>query len=124
MAFKLKTKGEIFGYNEELSEWGRPVFEKNLKGDIMAEANNDGTTFIDKSLSPSQKREAVEHENVHHCQMKQGRLHYDDNMVTWKKDTKSPSRVYKRDQGNLIAMDSGQKDVEGGNFEWEDEAYS
>jgi hypothetical protein len=56
--------------------------------------------------------------------MKQGRLHYDDNMVTWKKDTKSPSRVYKRDQGNLITMDSGQKDVEGGNFEWEDEAYS
>jgi hypothetical protein len=51
MAFKLKTKGEIFGYNEELSEWGRPVFEKNLKGNIMAEANNDGTTFIDKSLS-------------------------------------------------------------------------
>jgi len=85
MAFKLKTKGEIFGYNEELSEWGRPVFEKNLKGDIMAEANNDGTTFIDKSLSPAQKKEAVEHENVHHCQMKQGRLHYDDNMVTWKK---------------------------------------
>ena len=124
MAFKLKTIGEIFGHNEELSEWGRPVFEKDLKGNIMAEANNDGTTFIDKSLSATQKKEAVAHENVHHCQMKQGRLHYDDNAVTWKKDTKSPSRVYKRDQGNLIAMDSGQKDVEGGAFEWEDEAYS
>jgi len=28
MGFKLKTKGELFGINEELSEFGRPVFEK------------------------------------------------------------------------------------------------
>ena len=59
MAFKLKTKSEIFGYNEELSEWGRPVFEKNLKGNIMAEANNNGTTFIDKRLSPAQREKRL-----------------------------------------------------------------
>jgi hypothetical protein len=38
MAFKLpKSKGDIFGINEELSEWGRPVFEKNLDENIVAE---------------------------------------------------------------------------------------
>ena len=48
MAFKLKTKGDLFGYNEKLSEWGKPVFEKNLEEGVMAEANNDRTTFIFK----------------------------------------------------------------------------
>ncbi len=124
MAFNLKTKGDLFGYNEELSEWGRPVFEKNLGDNIMAEANNDGTTFVDKSLSPAQKKEAVDHEGIHHDQMNQGRLGYTDYMVTWKKDTKSPTRVYKRDQGNIIAMNSNESGGEGSSdFEWEDEAY-
>lgn len=123
MAFKLKSKGEIFGINEELSEWGRPVFEKDLEGTIVAEANRDGTTFVDKRASIAKKKEAVEHENVHHCQMQQGRLDYDDYTVTWKKDTKSPSRVYIRDNGNLIAMDGSEKGVEGAAFEWEKEAY-
>jgi hypothetical protein len=34
MAFKLKSKGEIFGINEELSEFGRPVFEKSLDNGV------------------------------------------------------------------------------------------
>tara|TARA_B110000977_G_scaffold40504_1_gene54460 strand:+ start:3666 stop:4043 length:378 start_codon:yes stop_codon:yes gene_type:complete len=122
MAFKLKTKGDLFGYNEKLSEWGKPVFEKNLEDGVMAEANNDRTTFIDKSLTEKEQLDAVEHENKHHDQMQQNRLQYDDNTVTWKKDTRSPSRVYKRDKGALIAMDSGKSDHEGGDFEWEDEA--
>ncbi len=46
-------------------------------------------------------------------QMAQGRLQYDDNTVTWKKDTKSPARVYKRED-----MQEGAK-----NLPWEDEAY-
>ena len=31
MAFQLKTIGELFGMNEELSQWGRPVFYKDLE---------------------------------------------------------------------------------------------
>ena len=46
MGFKLKTKGELFGINEELSEFGRPVFEKDMGAGIMGEANRDGTTFV------------------------------------------------------------------------------
>ena len=123
VAFNLKTKGELFGINEKLSTYNNPVFEKKLGENIIAEANRDGTTYVDHEASESKKEEAVEHENVHHEQMAQGRLNYTDDMVTWKKDTKSPARVYKRDQGTLIAMDSGKADAEGGDFEWEKEAY-
>ena len=55
--------------------------------------------------------------------MAQGRLHYDDNQVTWKKDTRSPARVYKRLGGQLIDEQTGKSAAEGGNFEWEREAY-
>ena len=99
-----------------------PVFEKKLGDGIIAEANRDGTTFVDASVSNEKKKEAVEHEDVHHEQMEQGKLNYTDDMVIWKKDTKSPARVYKRDKGTLIAMDSNEKGVEGGDFEWEKEA--
>lgn len=111
--FKLRNKSDVFGINNDTSTHDTPVFEKNLDDGVMAEANRDGTIFVDKSLSPLQKRDAVEHEKVHLDQMKQGRLQYDDATVTWKKDTKSPSRVYQR-----ATMDEGNPD-----FEWEAEAY-
>ena len=123
MGFKLKDFADLVGIDKELSTYGTPVFEKELGGTVMAEANNDGTIFIDKGLSDKQKKEAVKHEKVHLNQMKTGRLHYDNETVTWKKDTKSAPRVYKRQNGNLIAMDGSEKDKEGGNFEWEKEAY-
>lgn len=124
MGFKLKTKGELFGINEELSTYNNPVFEKNLEEGVIAEANRDGTTFVDSKISNEQKRKAVEHENVHHEQMMQGKLDYTDDRVIWKKDTKSPARVYIRDKGNLISMKTGKADIEGGEFEWEKEAYN
>ena len=123
VGFELKTKGELFGINEELSTYNNPVFEKKLGDGIIAEANRDGTTFVSPDVSNDKKKEAVDHENVHHEQMQQGKLDYTEDTVTWKKDTKSPARVYKSDQGTLIAMDSGKADAEGGDFEWEREAY-
>lgn len=122
MAFKLKSKADLFGYNEELSKFGRPVFEKNLDEGIIAEANRDGTTFVNKNVSAAKKKAAISHEDKHHDQMLQNRLSYDDYTVMWKKDTKSPTRVYKRDQGMLIAMDGSEKGQEGDDFEWEKEA--
>lgn len=122
MAFKLKSKADLFGYNEELSKFGRPVFEKNLEDGIIAEANRDGTTFVNKNVSAAKKKAAISHEDKHHDQMLQNRLSYDDYTVMWKKDTKSPTRVYKRDQGMLIAMDGSEKGQEGDDFEWEKEA--
>ena len=124
MAFKLpKSKGDIFGINEELSTHGRPVFEKKLAEGVIAEANNDGTTFVDKDASPAEKKQAIKHEDVHHEQMQQGRLYYDNDKVIWKPDTKTGARVYSREQGYLIDSVTKKIEKEGGDFEWEDEAY-
>lgn len=124
MAFKLpKTKGDIFGINEELSTHGRPVFEKELKNGIIAEANNDGTTFVNKDSSIAEKKQAIKHEDVHHEQMQQGRLYYDNDKVIWKPDTQTGARVYHRDQGYLVDAVTKKKEPEGGRFEWEFEAY-
>ena len=114
MAFKLKSKGEILGINEELSSYSHPVFEKNLGPNVIAEANRDGTTFVDKNASEAQKRNAIPEEDEHHAQMRRGQLQYDNETVTWKKDTKSPSRVYERMNGHVQAMDSpADKFIEG-----------
>ena len=123
MSFKLKDFTDLVGIDKETSTYNTPVFKKDLEGDILGEANNDGTIFIDKSLKGEKKKEAVEHEKVHLDQMAQGRLHYDDNQVTWKKDTKSPARVYKRVGGQLIDEKTRKSAQEGGDFEWEREAY-
>lgn len=124
MAFKLKSKGEIFGINEELSEFGRPVFEKNLDPNVIAEANRDGTTFVDKNATDKQKKEAIVHENEHHKQFLQNKLQYTEDTVIWKKDTKSPPRVYNR-VGGMLMSECGSCAIEGHNgFEWEDEAYN
>jgi hypothetical protein len=119
----MKSKANIFGYNEELSEGNKLVFEKKLEDGVIAEANNDGTIFVSPGVSIAKKKEEVAHEDIHLKQMAQGRLGYSDNEVFWKPDTKTGARVYKRDKGNLIAMDGSGSDKEGGDFPWEDEAY-
>ena len=123
MGFRLKDFSDLVGIDKETSTYNTPVFKKTLEGGILGEANNDGTIFIDKSLKGKKKQEAVNHEKVHLDQMAQGRLQYDNNTVTWKKDTKSPARVYKRINGQLIDEKTGKGAEEGGDFEWEREAY-
>lgn len=113
MGFKLKHFADLVGIDKDTSTYNTPVFKKDLEGSIMAEANNDGTIFIDKDLTDKEKKEAVAHENVHMEQMKQGKLQYNDNEVIWKKDTRSPARVYKR-----ADMIEGAH-----NLPWEEEAY-
>jgi hypothetical protein len=113
MAFKMKTKGTLFGIDQNMSTCDTPVFDKELDQGVGAEANRDGTIFVDKNLTESKKKEAITHENLHLDQMKQGRLAYTDDTVTWKKDTRSPARVYTRQM-----MAEGAK-----HLPWEKEIY-
>ena len=113
MAFRLKDKATLFGIDKNTSTDSTPVFKKNLEAGVMAEANRDGTIFVQKGLSAKATKDAVEHEQVHLDQMGMGRLQYDEATVTWKKDTRSPARVYQR-----ANMNEGDP-----NFEWEQEAY-
>jgi hypothetical protein len=87
-----------------------PVIRKDLEGGVIAEANNDGSIYVDKSVkkgSPLEK-EAIAHEKVHLDQMKRGDLNYDDNNVYWK------GKAYPR-----LSMNEGAK-----NLPWEKEAYN
>lgn len=111
--FKLKSKGDLFGINEEASTHSTPVFEKNLDSGIAGEANRDGTIYVKKGMPQDKVNDAVEHENVHLKQMGQGRLDYTNDSVIWKRDTKSPVKVYKRE-----TMAEGAH-----NLPWEEEAY-
>ncbi len=122
MALKLKTKGELFGFNDELSRFGRPVFEKDLDPGIIAEANRDGTTFVSKQATDKQKAESIPEEDNHHNQMMQGKLSYNHETVTWKQSTKAAPRVYKRLEGGILEA-AGKKAREGAHgFPWEAEA--
>ena len=106
MGFRLKQFTDLVGIDKETSTYNTPVFKKTLEGGILAEANNDGTIFIDKSLEGKAKEDAVAHEKVHLDQMAQGKLQYDNDTVTWKKDTRSPARVSNRD-----TMDEGSNNL-------------
>ena len=95
--------------NNRLKMGKTPVIRKDLEGGVIAEANNDGSIYVDKSVkkgSPLEK-EAIAHEKVHLNQMNRGDLNYDDNNVYWK------GKAYPRS-----SMNEGAK-----NLPWEKEAY-
>ncbi len=109
MSFKQKSAlSNLFGFREDLAEDPQtPVFLKKLDKGVAAEANRDGTIYVDPSLSPNQMKKAVKHEMVHINQMKRGDLSYDNNNVYWK------GKIYSRDN-----MPEGSKQLP-----WEAEAY-
>ena len=114
MGFNLpKSKDIFFDLCGELSTPNRPVIYKELEGGIKAEANRDGTTFLDPSVKESEKLEAVTHEDEHHDQMGAGRLGYTKDVVTWKPTTRSHMKTYSRE-----AMAEGLDSLP-----WEAEAY-
>ena len=96
-----------------------PIFKKKLGKDINAEANMDGTIFIDSSIKKGTKKykEAVNHELKHLEQIDEGRAAYDDYSVTWEGDK------FKRQDGMIEYMGrwypEGHKDLP-----WEKEAIN
>ena len=87
-----------------------PVIKKDLEEGVIAEANRDGSIYVDKDVkknSPLEK-EAIAHEKVHLDQMQRGDLDYDDTNVYWK------GKKYSRK-----SMNEGSKQLP-----WEKEAYN
>lgn len=62
-----------------------PVFRRDLEPGIKAEANNDGSIFVDKSLPVNSNpfRRAIAHELGHMRDMETGRADYGDDWVEW-----------------------------------------
>ena len=97
-------------YKNKVKTGEIPVIKKDLDSGVIAEANNDGTIFLDKKVknnSPLAK-EAIAHEMVHMDQMARGDLDYTDNNVIWK------GKKYSRKK-----MNEGSE-----NLPWEKEAYN
>lgn len=79
MAFKMKTKAELLGYNAEHSKQKSVVFERDLPKNVMGTIDMDGTIEINKNLSARQKAKAVMHERLHLQQIRDGVLRFDTN---------------------------------------------
>lgn len=107
--FYMKTKGELFGIDEERSNYNRPVFIEDLEGDTKAEARNNNTIALDKDLTEAEKDEALVHEDAHLTMMSKtpdqpGFHWYDTNKVYYKEDSKTPIKEFPLEE----MMDGGR----------------
>jgi len=102
MAFKIT--------NPLLNYLKPTIVKKELEDGINAEANMDGSIYVDPKLKGSALKSAISHEMVHLDQMKDPnkKLAYDNNNVYWK------GKVYPRSE-----MSEGAR-----NLPWEQEAWS
>ena len=110
---KKVTKGR-FSHSREEASPGTPLYRKKLDGGIQAEANKDGTIFIDESVEEgsAQERQILSHEMRHLTDMKIGKLAYDDDYIKWN------GKEYPRKQGKILF--DGEWGPEGGkDFPWE-----
>ncbi len=66
-----------------------PIFKRKLRKGVLAEANSDGTIFVDKSLKKGTEKynKTIRHELQHMNDMESGRARYTDNTVTWEGKT-------------------------------------
>ena len=95
MAFKLGSELRNYGQrkknhfnSDDASVPGTRVIRKKLDGSVKAEANIDGTIFLDESVEPGsqEERAILMHEMKHIVDMKIGKLSYDDDKITWMGD--------------------------------------
>tara|TARA_R110000824_G_scaffold1891_2_gene9286 strand:- start:3889 stop:4278 length:390 start_codon:yes stop_codon:yes gene_type:complete len=82
MGFKLgDEKREIRGPNNS----DTPIVRKNLDDGVKAEANNDGSIYVDKDMpiNSLEFKQAIRHELQHKVDMESGRAAYGDEWVMW-----------------------------------------
>ena len=84
MAFRLGKESR--GYK---SSENTPIYKKKLDAGIKAEANNDGSIFVDHSvdLNSKQGQKIIAHEMQHIKDMKSGKTDYGDDFVRWNRST-------------------------------------
>jgi hypothetical protein len=123
MAFKLGQKSGFsktmnlsakFNKDTDASIPGTPVIRKKLEGGIQAEANIDGSIYIDESVTPNsiEERAILLHEMKHLVDMKTGKLAYTDDDITWMGESYSRKNGKINFEGKWLP--EGSKD-----FPWE-----
>ena len=93
---------------------GTPLYRKKLDGGVGAEANKDGTIFIDESIEPgsAQERQILAHEMKHLTDIKVGKMDYEDDYIKYN------GQEYPRKNGKILF--NGEWTPEGSqDFPWE-----
>jgi len=93
MGFKLGKENRKNTYGsgknrfskDDASIPGTPVIRKPLPSGIMAEANDDGSIFLNEKVvaGSAEERKILMHEMKHLVDMKTGKLSYTDDSITW-----------------------------------------
>ena len=116
MAFKLGREKRDFKIPGKSK-----IFKKQLDGDTLAEANMDGSIYVDPSINLNSKfgRRVIKHEQKHLEQIEEGRAGYNDNVVMWE------GKLYMRrkiDGEDVIDGPNGRWPEGHKNHPWEAEA--
>ncbi len=84
MAFRLGSESR-----EHKDSSNTPIYKKKLDPGVKAEANKDGSIFVDHSVDVSSKKgkQIIAHEMQHIKDMKSGKAAYGDDFVRWNKST-------------------------------------
>ena len=135
MAFKLGSERGNYAINGEIrtkmrfgqetggdaSVPGTPVIRKKLEPGIVAEANMDGSIFLNEEVEPGsfEERQAVMHEMVHITDMRIGKLSYADDHIMY-----NGERFERRDIDgkDMILVEGRWKEAGDTGFPWEDDA--
>ena len=85
-----------------------PIFRKDLEGGVQAEANMDGSIYIDKNIPTSGEmfKRTIRHEMKHKEDIETGKAAYGDEWVMWE------DNIYFRREVN------GENVIDGPNGRW------
>ncbi len=103
----IKSKFKFKSGNEAIP--GTPVYKKKLEDGVLAEANMDGSIFVNKDYdidSPMMKY-TMNHEMQHLTKIKTGEETYDDKAVYFQ------GQVWPRGNGYVTDPSTGKKYKEG-----------
>ena len=100
---------------------GTPVIRVPLDGDVMGEANMDGTIYINNNIKPGSEedKQVINHEMRHATDMRLGKLAYDDNSITYNGEVFLRETINGRD---MIKVNGKWKEAGDTGFPWEDDA--
>ena len=118
--YKKVSTGRFFNSKEEAAP-GTPLYRKKLDGNVQAEANDDGTIFIDESVEEgsAEERQILMHEMKHSTDMKIGKLKYEDDYIKYNGETYQRKDINGED---MINYDGKWIQAGSTKFPWELEA--
>ena len=118
---KTKLRFHRESGNPDASVPGTPVIRKSLEGEVMGEANMDGSIYISDKIVPGsfEERQVINHEMRHATDMKIGKLEYGDDYVKYNGDTFARQTINGKDMINVYGE---WKEAGHTGFPWENDA--